>query len=86
MTRRAFTLLEILVVVVILGGLIIVVFGVFAVGVSGFKLGTVRLDLQSELRRIVNPLRRTCATRVFNPPVLSRSIAMFRPIRPTLNR
>ncbi|MBT9587080.1 type II secretion system protein [bacterium] len=57
MTRRAFTLLEILIVVVILGGLIVVVFAVFAVGVSGFKLGTVRLDLQSELRRIINPLR-----------------------------
>jgi type II secretory pathway pseudopilin PulG len=57
MTRRAFTLLEILIVVVILGGLIVVVFSVFAVGVSGFKLGTTRLDLQSELRRILNPMR-----------------------------
>lgn len=55
--RSAFTLLETLIGVVLLGGLIVVVFAVFAVGASGFKLGTARLDLQSEVRRIMTPLR-----------------------------
>lgn len=55
--RAGFTLLEALIVVVVLGGLIVTVFSVFTVGVSGFKLGTARLDLQGEMRRVMNPLR-----------------------------
>jgi len=58
--RRAkgFTLLESLVTIAVLGGLIAVVFAVFRVGATGFKVGTNRLDLQGDLRRLMAPLRK----------------------------
>lgn len=56
--RRAFTLLESLVTLAVFGGLIIFLFVMFSVGVSGFKVGTNRLDLQGEMRRLLTPLRK----------------------------
>ena len=58
MKRGGFTLLEALITVLILGGLTGVVFMVFAVGASAFRVGNNRLDLQSDLRRVLTPLRR----------------------------
>lgn len=56
--KRGFTLLESFVMIAILGGLVICVFGVFSVGVSGFKVGSNRLELQGEMRRVLTPLRK----------------------------
>jgi len=58
MKRGGFTLLEALITVLILGSLTGVVFMVFAVGASAFRVGNNRLDLQSDLRRVLTPLRR----------------------------
>lgn len=55
---RGFTMLESLITIAVLGGLILVVFAVFEVGVSGFKLGNNRLELQGDLRRLLAPLRK----------------------------
>ena len=55
---RGFSLLESLVTIAVLGGLIVVVFAVFRVGATGFRVGTNRLDLQGDLRRLMAPLRR----------------------------
>ena len=81
MRRNAFTLLETLISVVILGGLIAVVFEVFSVGVSGFKLGTTRLDLQSELRRILTPMRQDLRNTSFQS-VSTTSVARDVPLSP----
>lgn len=56
--RRGFTLLESLVTLSVFGGLLVFMFVVFSVGVSGFKVGTNRLDLQGEMRRVLTPLRK----------------------------
>ncbi len=56
--RGGFTLLESLVTLAVLGSLILVVFAVFEVGVTGFKLGNNRLELQGDLRRLMAPLRK----------------------------
>lgn len=56
--RRGFTLLESLITIAVLGSLILVVFAVFEVGVTGFKLGNGRLELQGDLRRLMAPLRK----------------------------
>ncbi|MFN8610519.1 MAG: prepilin-type N-terminal cleavage/methylation domain-containing protein [Vulcanimicrobiota bacterium] len=56
--RRGFTLLESLVTIAVFGGLVVFLFGVFSVGASGFKVGTNRLELQSEMRRVLTPLRK----------------------------
>ena len=41
-----------------MGGLVLMVFAVFEVGVTGFKVGGNRLDLQGDLRRVLTPLRK----------------------------
>lgn len=56
--KKGFTLLEGLVTVAMLGGLVVIIFMVFSTGVSGFKVGTNRLGLQSEMRRVLTPLRK----------------------------
>lgn len=56
--RDGFTLLESLVTLVVLGCLVLVVFAVFEVGVTGFKVGNNRLELQGDLRRMMAPLRK----------------------------
>jgi hypothetical protein len=58
LSRRAFSLLETLISVGILGGIMLLLCVIFEVGSHGFKVGTARLNLQSELRRIIQPLRR----------------------------
>lgn len=58
MRSRGFTLLEAVISVAILGSLMLVIFAVFSVGVAGFRVGTSRLQLQSDLRRILAPLRK----------------------------
>ncbi len=55
---RGFTLLESLITIAVLGGLVLVVFAVFEVGVTGFKVGGNRLDLQGDLRRVLTPMRK----------------------------
>lgn len=80
-SKSAFTLLETLIGVVLLGGLIVVVFTVFAVGASGFKLGTARLDLQSEIRRIMTPLRQDLRNSSFQS-VSSVAVSRNVPARP----
>lgn len=55
---RAFSLLETLFTVAIMGGLMAILAGVFAAATANLKLGATRLELQSELRRVVTPLRR----------------------------
>lgn len=55
---RGFTLLEAMFTVAIMGGLIVILAGVFSTAAAGFKLGNSRLGLQGELRRILAPLRR----------------------------
>lgn len=56
MRRRGFSLLEALFGVTILGALIGIVCAVFEVGASGYRLGNTRLELQSEMRRVLTPL------------------------------
>ncbi|MBN9413980.1 MAG: prepilin-type N-terminal cleavage/methylation domain-containing protein [Candidatus Eremiobacteraeota bacterium] len=58
MIRRGFTLLESLITIAVMGGLVLMVFAVFEVGVTGFKVGGNRLDLQGDLRRVLTPLRK----------------------------
>lgn len=58
MKSRGFSLLESLVTIAVLGGLVIVIFAIFEVGVTGFKVGGNRLDLQGDLRRLLTPLRK----------------------------
>ncbi len=56
--RAGFTLLEALVSCAILGSLMLAACAVFELGMQGFRLGTTRLDLQGELRRVLTPLRK----------------------------
>ncbi|ODT76972.1 hypothetical protein ABS71_02920 [bacterium SCN 62-11] len=58
MRRRGFTLLEAVLSLAVLGSLMLVIFAVFSVGVAGFRVGTSRLQLQSDLRRVLAPLRK----------------------------
>lgn len=58
MRTAGFTLLESVLTVVILGSLMLVIFSVFSVGMAGFRVGSNRLQLQSDLRRVLAPLRR----------------------------
>jgi prepilin-type N-terminal cleavage/methylation domain-containing protein len=55
---RGFSLLETMFTVAIMGGLMAILAGVFATATANLKLGATRLELQSELRRVVTPLRR----------------------------
>ena len=73
MKRRGFSLPEILIGLVVLSGLMVGSFMIFDVGVSGFQVGTNRLDIQSDLRRILAPLRRDLRNSSF------QSITAIRP-------
>lgn len=78
---RGFTLLESLVTMAVLGGLIVVVFAVFRVGATGFKVGTNRLDLQGDLRRLMAPLRKDLQNTSFqSTSFVSQSLSV--PARP----
>lgn len=68
--RCGFTLLEALLTISIMGGMMGVLLAVFAAAGPGYKLGSTRLDLQSDLRRILGPLRRD----LFNSAFQSLSV------------
>ncbi|MBX3170830.1 MAG: prepilin-type N-terminal cleavage/methylation domain-containing protein [Candidatus Eremiobacteraeota bacterium] len=59
MTRRsAFSLLELLIALAILGGLTATLFVIFSMGSRSFQVGTGRADLQSDMRRVLTALRK----------------------------
>lgn len=78
---RGFTLLESLVTIAVLGGLIVVVFSVFQIGATGFRVGSNRLDLQGDLRRLMAPLRKDLQNSSFqSTSFVSQSVST--PARP----
>ncbi len=76
--RSGFTVLEALITLSMMGTLVFILFEIFATGATGFKVGTGRKDLQSELRRILSPLEKdlrnssfqsvSCLTRAISVP------------------
>jgi len=81
---KGFTLIESLVTIAVLGGLVLVIFAVFQVGATGFRVGTNRLDLQGDLRRLMAPLRKDLQNSSFqSTSFVSQSINVpSRPPRP----
>lgn len=82
MKSRAFTLLESLVTIAVLGGLVLVVFAVFEVGVTGFRVGGNRLDLQGDLRRVLTPLRKDLQNSSFQSLSMVTVSAYNIPLKP----
>jgi hypothetical protein len=56
--RRGFTLIEALVYASMMSLMVVILFTMFAAGVSNFRQGVGRIELQGEARRILAPLRR----------------------------
>ena len=75
-------MLESLITIAVLGGLTLVVFAVFEVGVTGFKVGGNRLDLQGDLRRLLTPLRKDLQNSSFQSLSMVAVSASNIPLKP----
>lgn len=83
MRAGGFTLLETVVTTMVLGSLMLVIFAVFSLGASGFRVGSNRLQLQGDLRRVLIPLRRDLENSSF-PSMSATVLEIATPQKPPL--